>query len=436
VHVDGRVLLAALGAAAITGLLFGLVPALTLAESGPATLLRAGRTAQGSGRLQRTMIAVELALSMVLLVGAGLLARSLHQLSSIDPGFRTANLLAVDLSAQGRYWEDSTRVRAFYDQLVPQLRAIPGVTGATLTTSPPFSGRASSSPYLLPGEGAAERTAHTHEVEQRTILPNYFALTGIPLVAGRAFSIDDRTGGPLVAIISMAAARRDFPIGSALGRQVMYQGKWRTIIGVASDVKSNSLSGDARPSIYTPMSQRVDLPAVLLRTRGDASAIGAAVRRTVREIDPTFFPGDVTMMDDLVRRSFSEERFRTALIVLFGAMALVLAAVGMYGVTARAVGRRTREVGIRVAVGAPTRSIVAMLVNQTLAGVALGVAAGTILALAASRVLAPYLFGITTHDPITYSAILGFLAAVSIVASWLPARRASRIEPAIVLRSE
>jgi putative ABC transport system permease protein len=435
-HVDARVLAVALAAATITGLLFGLAPAMTLATSGPAALLRSGQTVRGRGGLQRVMIATELALSVVLLVGAGLLTRSLQKLSAVDPGFRTENMLTMRMSFAGRYWEDSIRVHTFYNQVMPRLRAIPGVSDVTLTTSVPFAGGSSSSPYLLPGEGDAERSSHKHEVQQRTIAANYFAVMGIPVIAGRAFSSEDRAGSTLVAIISEAAARRDFPTESAVGKQVMYQGSLRTIVGVVRDVKFRGLGAADQPAIYTPISQRQDLLDIVIRARADAATMTSAVRAAVRELDPAFVPGKAEIMDDLVRRSFGEERFRTALIALFGAIAAVLAAVGMYGVTSRAVSRRTREVGIRVALGATPRTVIAMIVNQTLAGVTIGVLIGAATAALASRVLVPYLFGVTSHDPATYGAIFMFLGLVSVLASWVPARRAGQVEPAIVLRGE
>ena len=435
-HVDARVLGAACLAAAATGLLFGIVPALTLADAGPAALLRAGHVADGRGGLQRALIAAELALSMVLLVGAGLLARSLQALSSVDPGFRAEGVLTVPVTMRGKYWEDTLRLRAFQERVVPRVRAIPGVTAVSMASSSPFSGRSSSSPVLLPGEGDAERGSHKHELEQHTVSPNYFATLGIPLLAGRTLTDADGAGAPLVAVVSEAAARRDFPTETALGKQVKWQGAWRTIVGVVADVKVSTLAAEARPSIYVPLAQDVDLPDLVVRTRGDPSSVAAAVRAAVREVDPAFLVGDAEPMEARVRRSFAEERFRTALVLLFAAMALVLSAVGTYGVTARAVGRRTREVGIRLAVGAPVHSVVALVVNGTLRGVLVGVTVGAAGALASSRLLAPFLFGISSHDPATYAAIVGFLAAVSVLASWIPARRAGRVAPASVLRGD
>jgi len=433
--VDGRVLVATLLMATMTGLLFGLAPALTLAESGPATLLRSTQTVRGHGRLQRVMIAVELALSVVLLVGAALLSRSLEKVSAVDPGFRRDHLLAVRLSIANP-WQDTTALRAFYTESMARLAAVPGVVAVTAASNVPFTGGSSSSPYLLTGEGDAERQAHKHEVQQRVIASNYFAAMGISVIAGRAFEAGDRSGATSVAIISEAAARRDFPNESAIGKRVNYQGEWREIVGVVRDVKVNQLSADDQPSIYTPISQRPNVLDLVVRTSGDPAAMAPTVRNVVQTAGPTVAITGVDVVESLIRASFGEERFRTALIALFGTIAAILAGVGMFGVTARAVARRTREVGIRVALGATSSSVIGMIVRGTLVGVLSGVVLGGLTAGLVSRVLAPYLFGVSTHDPVAYAGTFAFLAGVSLLATWLPARRAGRVEPAIVLRGE
>jgi putative ABC transport system permease protein len=433
--VDGRVLGVTLAIATVTGLLFGLAPALTLAESGPATLLRSGQTVRGRGKLQRAMIAAELALSVVLLVGAALLSRSLDRLSGVDPGFRADHLLAVRLSFANP-WQDTTALRAFYSDAMARLAAVPGVVGVTAASNVPFTGGSSSSAYLLVGEGNAERQSHKHEVQQRVIASNYFATMGIPVIAGRAFDQSDRGTATPVAIISEAAARRDFPNESAIGKRVNYQGTWRDIVGVVRDVKFSRLSADDQPAIYTPLSQRVNVLDIVVRTASDPTAMTTSVRDAVHNAGPTVAITGVEVVESLIRRSFGEERFRTALIALFGAIAAILAAVGMYGVTSRAVARRAREVGIRVALGATTASVTRLIVGNTLTGVTIGVAIGGLTAMLVSRVLAPYLYGVTAHDPVAYAGTFALLAGVSVAASWLPARRAGRVEPAVVLRNE
>jgi putative ABC transport system permease protein len=433
--VDARVLIVTLFAATATGLLFGLAPALMLSEAGPATLLRGGQSVRGRAGLQRGMVAIELALSVVLLVGAGLLSRSLQKLSIVDPGFRSDHLLAVRLSFADPF-RDTIQLRQFYTEALARLGSTPGVTGVTAASNVPFTGGSSSSPYLLEGEGDAERKSHKHEVQQRVIAPNYFAVTGIPIIAGRAFTADDRTDSPAVAIISEAAARRDFPNESAIGKRINYQGVWREIVGVARDVKFSRLSSPDQPSIYTSITQRANVMDIVVRTSGDPAASTARVREVVHDVGPAVAITGVEVMAALIQRSFSEERFRTALIDLFATIAAILAAVGMFGVTARAVSRRRHEVGIRVALGATGGSVVRMIVGHTLGGVAVGAMLGGLVSIAAARVLAPYLFGVSAYDPATYVGIARLLAAVSVAASWMPARRAGRIEPAVVLRGD
>jgi predicted permease len=381
------------------------------------------------------MIAAEVALSVVLLVGAALLSRSLDKLSGVDPGFRADHLLAVRLSFANPL-QDTTALRAFYSDAMARLAAAPGVVSVTAASNVPFTGGSSSSPYLLVGEGNAERQAHKHEVQQRVIASNYFATMGIPVIAGRAFDQSDRGTATPVAIISEAAARRDFPNESAIGKRVNYQGTWRDIVGVVRDVKFSRLSADDQPAIYTPLSQRVNVLDIVVRTAGDPTAMTTTVRDAVHNAGPTVAITGVEVVESLIRRSFGEERFRTALIALFGAIAAILAAVGMYGVTSRAVARRAREVGIRVALGATTASVTRLIVGNTLTGVTIGVAIGGLTAMLVSRVLAPYLYGVTAHDPVAYAGTFALLAGVSVAASWLPARRAGRVEPAVVLRNE
>ncbi|HET9729523.1 MAG TPA: ADOP family duplicated permease, partial [Acidimicrobiia bacterium] len=284
--VDGRVLVVTLAMATVTGVLFGLAPALMLAESGPATLLRSTQTVRGRGRLQRVMIAAELALSVVLLVGAALLSRSLEKVSAVDPGFRSDHLLAVRLSFANPS-RDTAALRAFYTESMARLAAVPGVVGVTAASNVPFTGGSSSSPYLLPGEGDAERQAHKHEVQQRAIASNYFSTMGIPVIAGRSFGAADRSDATPVAIISEAAARRDFPTESPIGKRVNYQGAWREIVGVVRDVKFSRLSAEDQPEIYTPISQRLNVLDLVVRTTGEPAAMSATVRNVVQSTGPT-----------------------------------------------------------------------------------------------------------------------------------------------------
>ena len=433
VHVDLRVLGVTFAAALVTGILFGLLPALATSSGGPAAALRSGgQSVRGRGRLQRVLIAAELALSVVLLVGAALLTRSLSKLTAVDPGFRTKNLLAVRISLP-RFAFDSAGEDHFMHDGVARIAALPGIAAATAVGNGlPFTGSSSSSGYFREGEEGDPKRRHT--ASQRDVQPNYFSMMGIPLIAGRVFAPDDRGGAPLVVVLSMAAVTRDFPNESPLGKKVKFQGEWRTVVGIVADIKDAKLAAIEEPTIYSPYDQRQTRAEFLVRTRGEPAAMISATRAALHDVAPAAIVTSIDVMDDLVRRSFAEERFRTLLIGLFGVIAGALAAVGLYGVTSRAVVRRTREVGIRVALGATPRAVVNMIVAHTLTGVTIGVVAGAVVAAAASRVLVPYLFGVTAYDPVAYTGIFVLLAVVSVVASWLPARRAGRVQPATVLR--
>jgi predicted permease len=435
VHMDGRVLTFALAVAATTGIAFGLAPALLLSNAGPASLLRVGtgQSVRGRGRLQRVMIAMELALSVVLLVGAGLLMRSFEKITSMDPGFRADHLLVVQPTLPAAFGRDSIAITEFYRSVMERLRSLPGVTAVTATAQPAFVGGTSSSTIQLVGENGPR-----HEAQQRVVVPGYFATIGIPLLEGREFTNDDRAGAAYTAVVSEALARRDFPNESAIGKEVRYQGQWRRIVGVVGDVRFEKLSKDVQPTIYTPFVQRGGRSslAILVRTTGEPTAITPMVRSVIADVDSRIVLRYVNSMSKYIRDSFAQERYRTTLVSIFGALAALLAAVGMYGVTARAVARRTREVAIRVALGATEATVVRQLVGGTITGASIGVVIGLVVAAATTRFLTPFLFGVRASDPVTYAGILGLLAVVSLTATWLPARRVNRLEVANVLRSE
>ena len=437
VRTDIRVLTVALGAAVLTGLLFGLAPALTLSRSGPASLVRsgAGQSVRGRGRLQHIFVALQLALSVVLLVGAGLMSQSFARLTAVDPGFDVDRLLTVRTVLPVGMARDSAARLDYHAQAMARLAATPGVVAVAGATLIPFTTNYSSTTVEVE-RLAGPQTGRERETQQRTVTPSYFQTLGIPLRAGRLFTSQDRPGAPNVVIVSEAMAHRDWPNESPIGRRVKYRGAWRTVVGIVGDIRFRSLSSDAEATLYAPYPQLGHGLAFLVRTRGDAAAAGPVVRAALGSVNGTVPVTSMDAMSDLVARSFAEERYRTVLIGMFGVLAVVLAAVGMYGVTSRAVSRRTREVGIRMALGASARSVSGLIVWQTLAGVAVGVVAGIAGSLAVARLLAPFLFGVRPSDPATYAAILSFLAIVSVVASWIPARKAGRVAPAVVLRSE
>ena len=439
VHVDPSVLAFALGVAVVTGVLFGLAPALLLSRTRPGAVLRAsaGASERHRGAMQRSLVSVEVALCVVLLVGAGLLSRSLTKLTAVNPGFRSDHLLVVRVAYPIGRVRDALWMREVYRAGIERLAALPGVAAVAAGNVAPFSQTASGTTVEIEGRndepGAPQRT-----VQQRNVTSGYFRTMEIPLLAGRTITDADAAGAPLVAVISEADARRDWPGGSPLGKRLRLQGAWRSVVGIVADVKYRKLRSADEPTVYVPAAQQSYgwWAPFLVRTRGDERAAVPAVRAALREVAPSVLVVGADAMPDLIRQSYAEERYRTTLISVFGLMAAVLAAVGMYGVTSRAVSARMREMGIRVALGASPSAVTGLAVRYTLVGVAAGMGAGLIAALAATRVLEPFLFGVGPMDAATYAAIFAFLAAVSAVASWIPARRAGRVEPAIVLRGE
>jgi putative ABC transport system permease protein len=438
VRMDLRVLAFAASAAIGTGVLFGLAPALTLSRLSPGSALRADarQIVAGRGAFQRSLVAIELALSFLLLIGAGLFSRSLDRLAAVNPGFHPENLLAVSVGLPAAIGRDSVLTREVYRNIADRIAGVGGIAAVTASSSVPFMGGSSSSPNEIEGHPLAPG-ARGSEAQNRVVMPGFFQTMGIPIVAGRAIGSEDRAGGENIVVISESMARRDFPGEQALGKHVKHQGVWRTVVGIAGDIKYRGLASDDEATVYSPYTQRRQAGlSFIVRTRVPPADEAAAVKAAILAVAPSALIRRVDVMSDLVRKSFASERFRTLLVSLFGVLAATLASVGLYGVTARAVGQRKREVAIRVALGATGQSVVALIVRSTLGGVLIGLASGLATALLAARWAAPLLFGIDARDPVTYGTIILLLIAVSLGASWIPARRASRVQPAMVLRGE
>jgi putative ABC transport system permease protein len=442
VHVDGRVLIAACLAGAVTALLFGLVPAISLMSASPLNLLggSAGRaTGRHESRVLRSLVAGQIALSCVLLVGAALLGASLRRLSAVDPGFVSERLVIVGLGTTNARAMSGASRTAFYSRVAERIATIPGVDRAAVGSSVPFSGGGSSNAFVIegrplppPGQGIEARRSH--------VLPGFIETLGVRLLAGRSIDEQDRAGAPPVAVVNETMARRFWPGESAIGKRVGFgrlgsTDDWLTIVGVVSDVKHTSLGDTTRISVYVSAAQQ-ETPylAILVRSRLDAAALAPLIRASVAAVDAAV---PVTRVDDmprLVSESFAGERFRAVLIGNFATMAGVLAAIGIYGVTTRAIARQRREIGIRMALGSSASRVIGLFVQRAGTAVALGIAIGLLGAFGASRFLAPYLFGTNPSDPVLYSGAAMVLVVVALTAVWLPARRAARTEPASVLR--
>ncbi len=406
--------LASAGAVAGTALAFGATRLIVRSAPAPAlSLTRPGQlasdmkhTTRGRGRGQRNLIACEVALSMVLLVAAGLLARSFSKLSSV--GFRPSELLVASLRLPKAPFDDSAHVRAVYGDLLERLKTRPGVIAVAATTTPPFSNGSSSGSFEIEGRPVTA-SAPTLDADRRATSPEFFVTAGIPIVAGRAYSDADRAGAPLVMVVSRVLARREWPAESAIGKRIKFGGEWRTIIGVAGDIETERPTAEPTETIYVPLAQMMlrSAPAVLVRTHATASDAVSDIRQTAHDVEADVSVSRVDDMSDLVAAALADDRLRTVLIVLFAAIAGLLAAVGMYGVAATSANRRTREMAIRVAVGASSGSVARLIIGTAARGVVLGATLGVGPALAGTRVLAPYLYDVRVTDPVVY-AIVGF----------------------------
>jgi putative ABC transport system permease protein len=424
----------------LAALLSGTLPALLSARASAAGMAVTTRTATGRrGGFERWLVAGEMALTVVLLVAGGLLSRSLDRLLTVDPGFPAEGLATVSVYCPEDRLEDRYRpgadVVTAYDEILARIRAIPGVMKASAITRLPFPGLSSTNNLILPATGdEAER----HIAGQQLFaMPDYFETMGIPLRAGRFLPPDARPGEPIAVVVTKNIARRYWPAGSPIGRSFTMWGATATIVGVTGDVRRNALGVEPDPAFYVSLRQR---PArevsFVARTAGDAGALAAKMAATVRAYDPGIPVRQVTTVPDLIRESTAQERYRTLLMEVFGILATVLAAVGVSGITARGVSRRTREMGVRFSLGAEGRGLVAMVVGDALLPALCGAAVGLVLAAAAGRLIAGFLFGVSAFDAPTYGAAAGFLIVVSLAASWLPARRVASLDPAEVLRAQ
>jgi predicted permease len=435
IRMDGRVLLFTAVAGLVTGIAFGILPGFALLRWGRHSSVRigAGQTARGEIGIQRALVAAEVALSLVMLIGSSLLGRSLVRLASVDPGFTANGLVIAELTPTPHFWDDSAKVVDYDRQVLAALRAIPGVTAASGATGAPFTYGYSSSPLNLPGRDPSL----AHPVQQRVVLDDYFHAMAIPITQGRAFDGNDRLGSEPVAIISRAEAVRDFPGASPIGQRVHWQGQDWTVVGVAGDIRYARLSKDVEPMIYVPDAERAgDWMTFVVRGRGDADALIRSVRGALKSVNPSIAPQSIAQAPVLIGKSYSEESYRTLLGSLFGIIGAVLASIGMFGVIARTVARRTREAGIRVALGARAGSLTALMLRETAIGAGWGIALGVPAAAWLGHFLTPYLFGVHAIDPAAYLAAFALFAIAAAIATVPPARRAARVDPVRVLRAD
>ena len=440
--LDRNVLLFNLAVSLATGLLFGLVPALQASRKELISHLRQaapglpGHSPSGV-RTRDLLVVAQLSLSFVALIGAGLFIRSLNQVREIEPGFDTEDIVQMTISLDGQGLPED-QVRAYHRRVVEAVEALPGVQSATLASS-----------RLMAGEGVARRTFLREGLDDgsgtggtliRTDLVDvrYFETAGIPFVRGRDFGPSDDTGRTQVAIVNELAARQLWPGEQPLGKRVSIFGETEPIevVGLVKDIRSGTLSADPEPIVYLPLRQRF-IPGIALvaRTGVPPESILPAVRRAVQDVDRGLPLVDVEPISQTLAAGLWAQRVGAALLTAFGLLALLMAAVGLYGVTAHSVEQRRRELAIRMALGARREDIFSLILRRTARIVGAGLLAGVLVTLALTKVISAFLFGVSAADPSTFALILAILAGVALVASLVPARRATHVQPGAVLRS-
>lgn len=444
IHLDLRVSGVAALIAVGSALVFGLIPAWQGSRTDASALLHeAGdRGSTGGRRRARTraiFVVAEIALTLVLLVGAGLLVNSFLRLQRVDPGFRIDELAVVALPLPQSQYPDGPRQSAFYKRILDGVRQRPGISAAALLFPAPFQGTDASAGFSIEGRGPTTN-ADQPTAGLASISPGYFQAMGIPIVKGRDFSDRDREPAPAVGLVNQALARKYFPGDDPIGKRIRFDDTdkdWMTIVGVVADTRNRGLDEAPAPLLYIHYPVfTVPFMTVVARSSAGPGAVASAVREEMRAVDPDLPLDTVKPMRQVIADRTAGPRFRTLLVAAFAVMALLLATVGVYGLVSYSVAQRTREFGIRMALGALPRQVMAPVLKEGLLLGALGVLFGTVGALFATRLLSGFLYGVEATDPLTFIAVASLLLAVALVASYVPSRRALHIDPVAALRSD
>jgi putative ABC transport system permease protein len=431
--------------ALVTGLVFGVLPATQLRRGDLATALRAGargaRTRASSNRTKRMIVVVEVALAVTLLTGAGLLLHSFAKLMSVDPGFRPEGVLSMKIALPGRTY-DSTASRNFIRALETRIRGLPSVESVGTSNIIPLDNSSYNFSFTIRGRPAV-RSSDQPSTEVREVTSDFFKAIGMPVLSGRAIEAQDEPGTTKVLVVNRAFAKRFFPNENPIGQAMSLDwgrdstGETRQIVGIVGDVHSFGLADEPEPTVYTPMMQTPDQGlSILIRTTKAPATFATPVREIVRSLDREVPMYSVQTMEERVGSSVDRQRFYATLIGIFAAVALILSAVGLYGVIAYAVSQRTHELGVRVALGATADRISRMVIGEGLALTAAGAVIGVAGSIFAGKLVATLLFGVSPFDPVTLSAVIAVLALVATLASWLPARRAARVDPLVAMRGD
>jgi predicted permease len=442
VALDWRVLLFAAGATVLTAVLFGIVPAVSAPVADVNTTLKEGdhsTASAGHMRLRNVLAVAEIALALVVLVGAGLMARTFWNLQRVNAGFSTDHVLTFELDVpHARYKEDAKYV-ALFRGLTDRLRALPGVQTVGMGSDLPWTGYDENFMFSIVGKKDASGADESNGARYHFVTPDYFRAIGTPLVEGRFYTDAEDPKSPLAVIVNQALASRYFPGGNAVGSYIAtFNSAKKQIVGVVADVQDSPSGTDAKPAIYFNDWQTVGGGEryIAVRTTGDWRPLAASVGREVAAIDPDLPVLKVRPLGDVSAQAISSTRFTLMLVGVFGAIALVLAAVGVFGVISYSVTQRTNEIGLRMALGALDRDVLKMIVGQGARIAAMGVGIGLAAALVLTRAMTTLLFGVSPFDPITLAAVAGVLVVIALAACYLPARRAASVDPMVALRHE
>jgi putative ABC transport system permease protein len=445
VSLNGAVVGVAALLSVVSGLAFGLVPLRRAASPALIGTLREGGSGAVGGRqrqrTQRVLVIAEMTLAVLLLSGAGLLIRSLARLQGVALGFEPGHVLAVDIALPRAKYPSPAPVAGLYESLLERSRAVPGVRDAAAVSSVPMGGPNTGGTFAVEGRPRPDPGA-VPDADYRIVTPGYFRLMAIPLSSGRDFTPRDDSASAAVTIISMTTAQRYWPGENPLGARIrlgdVVHGPLVEVVGVAGDVRYGSLeSPEPRPMLYFPLRRTgTRTMTVLLKTAGEPAGLAGAIRRELLAIDPVQPVSAVRTLDEVVTAALAQRRFNVVILALFAGAALFLAGIGLYGVIAYAVTQRTHEIGVRLALGAERRTVVRMVLGESLRLVAVGVGLGTTGALLLSRALASLLFQVTPRDPASLVAASVALVLVALLGSYVPARRAARVDPMTALRAE
>ncbi|MGI8995218.1 MAG: ABC transporter permease [Pyrinomonadaceae bacterium] len=445
IGIDARVLLFTIGLSLLTGILFGLLPALQASKPGlTGTLKEGGRgSAVGGGiRSARSLLVItQIAVALVLLVGAGLMVRSFSRLLDVNPGFRTENVLTMQVALPATKYREPQQRRAFFQELVERIKALPGTESVGAVSHLPLGGGVTSFTFGIEGRPAPPGVMNPH-TDGRVATPDYLPTMQIPLLRGRHFTERDNADARQVAIIDETLARVYFPGEDPVGKRVTFEGTdenpiWREIVGVVGAIRHRGLDAELKAQLYYPHAQSTAAGlSVVVRAANDPASLTSAVRGAVRAVDKDQPVYGVRTMDEVLNNSVAQKRFSMFLLAIFASVALVLAAVGIYGVMAYTVSARTNEMGIRIALGARSIDILRLVVGQGMILALAGVGVGLVAALVVTRVMSSLLYGISATDPLTFAAIALLLTGVALLACYVPARRATKVDPMVALRYE